>query len=635
MNVNETSSCMPKSKIKITSSSQSSEIYNSNEVSYNINEKRGDMTTNSAFSINNKFNTSSVSDELLDIYSKKNTLSPEVSNLFNRSKKNIQTANKDGRDIALSFQIMTRAEPIEVVVATIKSLLAIKSDDDEILIIDNNNTATELYEPLADFCNGLDSSQKVRFYHVDQVANFKSGALNLALSLMDNTCSHIVVVDSDYQALRHARMAIAAAIKSHPTHALLQFPQFYRDEAHNDVHSELNHYFNYHLYRPFNRQRALSTGTFAVIRRAALIELGGWSGASITEDAQMGVLMHQQGLKSQFIPEVIATGLLPTTLPDLLNQRQRWIYGNMQVLTSYFSTANHDSLITDNLISRSVSSLENGNKKNSSYERLAYIRAHFSQLSAWINFTGIFILAQLAILLTLSAALVLNLKADLSLLLTPLYLVYASYGFFLGRRLWAYSRDTAPLNQQVNDNDFNSKAYENANHSTSSDNKFQHFKKQIRAWLLHLNFWELGALSWIPVLWGRDKPFVCTPKQTFDSTARSTFLANLSALPKLLLGLNVLTALLVAPFSPLYSPALFTCALIICLVKLLATTVIFDNYRYQPLDTQIINFKAISNKKALLTPTKNVISLSKNVSNNLSKNKTINNKFTNNEAANS
>ncbi|WP_180958070.1 hypothetical protein [Psychrobacter sp. 4Bb] len=37
---------------------------------------------------------------------------------------------------ALSFQLMTRAEPPELVIATIKSLLAVKEARDEILIID-------------------------------------------------------------------------------------------------------------------------------------------------------------------------------------------------------------------------------------------------------------------------------------------------------------------------------------------------------------------------------------------------------------------------------------------------------------------------------------------------------------------
>ncbi|WP_439276962.1 glycosyltransferase family 2 protein, partial [Psychrobacter sp. 1U2] len=255
---------------------------------------------------------------------------------------------------------------------------------------------------------------------------------------MDPECSHVVVVDSDYQALPQARVSIAKAIERYPDHALLQFPQFYRDAGKEDVHSELNHYFNHHLYRSFNRQRALSTGTYAVIRRRALLAMGGWSGASITEDAQMGVLMHGRGLRTRFIPEVIATGLLPTTLHDLMSQRRRWIYGNMQVLNTYFST-----------VSNSSTPSSSTSKKLS--ERLAYMGAHVSQLSAWVNFTGIFIVLQLLTLLIITGVLLFSTSLNIHALLMPLYAVYASYAVFLGRRLWAYMQDNAPLNQQTDD----------------------------------------------------------------------------------------------------------------------------------------------------------------------------------------
>ncbi len=447
--------------------------------------------------------------------------------------------------IRLSFQLMTRAEPAAMVIKTIKSLLAIKADHDEILIVDNNNTETALYEPLAQFCASLDPHHNVHFYHVDAVAGFKAGALNLALGLMDPNCSHIVVVDSDYQALPHARASIVGAIKQYPNHALLQFPQFYRDAGRVDIHSELNHYFNHHLYRDFNRSRALSTGTYAVIRRSALLSLGGWSGASITEDAQMGVLMHRCGLRSQFIPEVIATGLLPNTLHDLMSQRRRWIYGNMQVLNTYFSMDSLSTLITKNLS-----------------ERLSYMRAHLSQLSAWVNFTGIFILLQLLTLLIITGALLFSASLNIHALLAPLYIVYASYTVFLGRRLWAYMQDNAPLNQQVK----NSHA--------------SHLKSRLRAFAVHLNCWELGALSWWPVLWGQKKPFICTPKQDHVRTRKSVCIANLMALPKLLLMINITTAIIVSPLSPLYSPLLFGCAMSVCLLKLWATKVMLDNYSY-------------------------------------------------------
>jgi len=452
--------------------------------------------------------------------------------------------------VRLSFQLMTRAEPAQMVIDTIKSLMAIKANDDEILIVDNNNTQTTLYEPLAQFCASLDAHYNVHFYHIDAVAGFKAGALNLALGLMNPECSHVVVVDSDYQALPQARVSIAKAIERYPNHALLQFPQFYRDAGKADIHSELNHYFNHHLYRSFNRQRALSTGTYAVIRRRALLEMGGWSGASITEDAQMGVLMHGRGLRTQFIPEVIATGLLPTTLHDLMSQRRRWIYGNMQVLNTYFSTVSNSS-------TPSLST----NKKLS--ERLAYMGAHLSQLSAWVNFTSIFIVLQLLTLLIITGALLFSTSLNIHALLAPLYVVYASYAVFLGRRLWAYMQDKAPLNQQTD-------------HGVVPS-----LGSRLRAWALHLNFWELGALSWWPVLWGQKKPFICTPKQVLVRTRKSVYVTNLMAMPKTLLMLNITTAIIVSPFSLLYSPLLFGCAMMVCILKIWAAKVVLVNYGYE------------------------------------------------------
>ncbi len=460
---------------------------------------------------------------------------------------------------ALSFQLMTRAEPPEMVIATIQSLLAIKASHDEIIIIDNNNTATSLYQPLAAFCASLDAKQQVHFYHIDAVAGFKAGALNLALGLMSPHCTHLVVVDSDYQALPHARASITDAINRHPDHALLQFPQFYRNAGLVDARSELNHYFNYHLYRPFNRERALSTGTYAVIRRSDLLSLGGWSGASITEDAQMGVLMHHSGLRSIFIPQVIATGLLPNTLNDLMSQRRRWIYGNMQVLNNYTSIP--PSFTAPNTMAK---------KSIATY--LSDMRAHFSQLSAWVNFTGFFILLQICALVVIGTAL-LNNNVDAALL-TPFYLVYASYTVFLFRRLWAYLQDQTPLDKQVD-----------TNYQPGLDAK-------IRAWLMHINFWELGALSWLPVLWGRKKPFICTPKQTYIQTRRSLWMANIAALPKLLLIINLLTAVVVAPFSPFYSPVLFAGALTICVLKIAAAKVAIDNFAAPEQNVPNINTKS-------------------------------------------
>jgi len=453
--------------------------------------------------------------------------------------------------LAFSFQLMTRAEPPELVIATIKSLLAIKAARDEILIIDNNHTDEALYQPLAAFCESLDPTLNVRFYHIDEIAGYKAGALNLALAWMDRRCSHIVVVDSDYEALPHARETMLEAITAHPEHTLLQFPQFYRSTHLEDIHSELNHYFNHHLYQPRNRTRALSTGTYAVIRRHDLQKLGGWSGASITEDAQMGVLMHQRDMQSAFIPTVIATGLLPATLCDLLAQRQRWVYGNMQILCRYLAAPVLRRLHPTYTASMAAT-------KHSKAEQRRYQRAHLSQLSAWVNGTGILILLQFITVIVM--ALTLMVGHDSTWALPIFSVVYAGYGVFLLRRLWAYLRDQAPLTQQMQGG---------YRHSIS---------KRVRTWLMHLNFWEVGALCWLPVLWGRQKPFVCTPKVAPDATHAALKHANRCALPKLLLILNAVAALLLSPLSAAYSPILFVCALSVFGLKMLAARLALANY---------------------------------------------------------
>ena len=53
---------------------------------------------------------------------------------------------------------------------------------------------------------------------------------------------------------------------------------------------------------------------------------------------------------------------------------------------------------------------------------------------------------------------------------------------------------------------------------------------------------------------------------------------NIKALPKLILGLNLVTAALVSPISPLYSPVLFVAALSICALKLWSAQVVLSNY---------------------------------------------------------
>lgn len=76
-------------------------------------------------------------------------------------------------------------------------------------------------------------------------------------------------------------------------------------------------------------------GSNAIFRRQALQSVGGFVTDVITEDMATGLLVQNEGWKSEFVNKVLATGLSPETFPELIKQRVRWAKGNVQVFKKY------------------------------------------------------------------------------------------------------------------------------------------------------------------------------------------------------------------------------------------------------------------------------------------------------------
>lgn len=71
-------------------------------------------------------------------------------------------------------------------------------------------------------------------------------------------------------------------------------------------------------------------GSNTLISREALNEVGGFYTESITEDFATGILIQKKGYQCFAINTVLASGLSPTTLRSLINQRVRWARGCIQ-----------------------------------------------------------------------------------------------------------------------------------------------------------------------------------------------------------------------------------------------------------------------------------------------------------------
>lgn len=77
---------------------------------------------------------------------------------------------------------------------------------------------------------------------------------------------------------------------------------------------------------------AFYTGTGAVLRRAALVDIGGFATGTATEDIHTSLRLHARGWRSAFVPTPLAYGLEVDNLREYYRTRRRWAAGSLGLL---------------------------------------------------------------------------------------------------------------------------------------------------------------------------------------------------------------------------------------------------------------------------------------------------------------
>ncbi|MEI4488790.1 glycosyltransferase family 2 protein [Frigidibacter sp. MR17.14] len=235
-------------------------------------------------------------------------------------------------DLFFSVHIATHDEPPELVLATLQKLASqVDAPPFEVIVLDNNTVEVDRWQPVQEACQSLG----FRFYHEMGVQGAKAGALNIALQCTSRAATHVVILDADYQVDARFLSRAASALRDRPSD-FLQFPQAYRQTAGAaaGLALELADYFERHARQADGADAMLLTGTLSVIRHDALEEVGGWSSASLTEDAELGLRLQRMGYRGRLVDEVVGRGLLPLDLQGLEQQRYRWAAGNITTLLS-------------------------------------------------------------------------------------------------------------------------------------------------------------------------------------------------------------------------------------------------------------------------------------------------------------
>ena len=233
----------------------------------------------------------------------------------------------------VSIHVPACNEPPEMLIETLNSLARLNYPRFEVLVIDNNTRDPAVWQPVEAHCRTL--GERFRFFHVDPLAGFKSGALNYALARTADDAQVIAVIDSDYIVDPDWLRDLVPRFQR-PQVAIVQAPQDYRDGGENAFkamcYAEYRGFFYIGMITRNERNAIIQHGTMTLVRRSVLAEVGGWSEWCITEDAELGLRIFEKGYEATYFPNSYGKGLIPDTFANYKNQRFRWAYGAMQIM---------------------------------------------------------------------------------------------------------------------------------------------------------------------------------------------------------------------------------------------------------------------------------------------------------------
>lgn len=235
----------------------------------------------------------------------------------------------------VSIHVPAYNEPPEMMIETLDALARLDYANFEVIILDNNTRDPSVWKPVEAHAATLGA--RFRFFHFDGVQGFKAGALNKALELTDPAAEYVAVIDSDYQ-VTPDWLKVCIPHFHNPRVALVQGPQDYRDGGENlfktMAYQEYAGFFRIGMVERNEDNAIIQHGTMTIMRRPVL-DAKQWATWCITEDAELGLRIFEDGHESVYIDRSFGKGLIPDTLAAYKDQRYRWAYGAMQIMKKH------------------------------------------------------------------------------------------------------------------------------------------------------------------------------------------------------------------------------------------------------------------------------------------------------------
>jgi Glycosyl transferase family group 2/PilZ domain len=220
--------------------------------------------------------------------------------------------------------VCTYDEPVEVVAATLAGCRALTYPHTTYLLDDGRRPEMEQLARVAG----------ARYLTRPDNLHAKAGNINAALPRTDGEL--VLMLDADHVPMPDALDAMVGYFDEERV-ALVQSPHdfFNHDSIQHYVVGRHEQSLFYRVVCPGKDRHGAAywCGSAALLRREALIEIGGVATETIAEDFHTTIRLLRHGWRSRYHDEVLVQGLAPHDLDGYLLQRDRWARGNLAVFT--------------------------------------------------------------------------------------------------------------------------------------------------------------------------------------------------------------------------------------------------------------------------------------------------------------
>lgn len=220
--------------------------------------------------------------------------------------------------------VCTYDEPLEVVAATLAGCRALTYPHTTYLLDDGRRPEMEQ----------LARTAGAAYLTRPDNSHAKAGNINAALPRTEGEL--VLMLDADHVPMPDALDALVGYFDDERV-ALVQSPHdfFNHDSVQHYVVGRHEQSLFYRVVCPGKDRHGAAywCGSAAVLRREALLEIGGVATETIAEDFHTTIRLLRHGWTSRYHDEVLVQGLAPHDLDGYLLQRDRWARGNLAVFT--------------------------------------------------------------------------------------------------------------------------------------------------------------------------------------------------------------------------------------------------------------------------------------------------------------